>query len=290
MNTISGYLTERNIFTQVISKDDDVLHDHSFIEVFYITDGSAHHLCNGETTELMRGSIGFLRPSDQHMYIRDDGATCTHRDILIKVERFKDVCDMLDPALFSIFMESKNPFIFQLMPETLNKLEKDFSSFSAHPQAAIGGRILSKEPLLISETVNILVDYLIREKKDTPPWLNTLIGKLTNPKHFDLSLGEILDDSKICYDRTFLSRMFKKYTGCSMISYFMTSKINYSISLLIFTDMPITDIASQSGFSNVTYFNKQFKRFFGISPTQYRKNFEQGIIEKETSLQPPSED
>lgn len=282
MNTISGYLSECSLFTQVINSGDDVLHDHTFVEVFFIIEGAAHHVCNGTSTELIRGSIGFLRPKDQHMYIRNSGTPCVHRDILISVPRFKEFCDMLDPQLFDYFMNSSHPFLFQLMPETLSRFEKLFNSFSAHPNAVIGGTILSKESLLISEVINVWIDHIISEKKDAPTWFTTLQNKLSNPKYFCYTLSEIINLSNTCYDRATLSRMFKKYAGCSMISYFLASKINYSVSLLTFTDMPITEIASLSGFSTVTYFNKLFKQSLGITPSQYRKNTKQGDASKKT--------
>ncbi|MCC8102873.1 MAG: helix-turn-helix transcriptional regulator, partial [Clostridiales bacterium] len=36
------------------------------------------------------------------------------------------------------------------------------------------------------------------------------------------------------------------------------------------TDIPVTDICYQSGFSNVSYFIKCFRKTFGVTPKQYR--------------------
>ena len=270
MNTITGYLSGRTLFTQLIDKDDDALHDHTFIEIFYVTEGSARHICNGKTTELMRGTVGFLRPTDQHMYIRDNGVGCTHRDILISTYCFEAFCNAINPALFHFFINSKEPFLFQLMPETFAKLERDFDSYSVHPNFALDGNIISKESLLISQIINIWVDYLVRDKHRNPTWYNTLLNRLSNPKYFHMTLTEIIDSADINYERSNLSRMFKKYAGTSMISYYMASKINYSLPLLAYTDLPITEIASRSGFATITYFNRIFKQQLGTTPTQYR--------------------
>ena len=270
METITGYLTGRNIFTQLIDFDDDVLHDHSFIEIFYVTNGTARHLCNGEINTLIRGSIGFLRPFDQHMYIRDPNVPCEHRDILVSIECFREFCNRLDPSLFSLYMGNKQAFFFQLTPDSLNELEKGFSSFTVHPQATIADKIISKDSWLISHMVNLWFSNLIYEKSITPQWFKTLINKLSNPDYFSLSLSEIIEQTDLYYDRANLSRMFKKHAGCSMIAYSISAKINHAASLLTFTNMPITDIARQSGFASVTYFNKLFKKFWGMPPTQYR--------------------
>lgn len=289
MSTISGYLNGRNIFTQLIDCHDDVLHNHAFVEIFYVTDGTAQHFCNGKTTALNRGSIGFLRPFDQHMYIREPDVPCVHRDILISLESFQMFCNNLAPSLFPIFINSKQAFFFELTPRALSELEKIFSSFTAHPQATIGQEIIPKESWLISHMVNLWFSNLIYEQTITPTWFKTLINKLSNPDYFDLSLSEIIEQADLFYDRASLSRMFKKHAGCSMINYSITAKINHAASLLTFTPMPITDVARQSGFSSVTYFNKLFKRFWGISPTKYRtKTRETGISrEKRTAVTKP---
>lgn len=270
MNTITGYLSESTLFTQLIDEEDDVLHDHTFVEIFYVTEGSARHICNGKTTELIQGTIGFLRPTDQHMYVREKGVVCAHRDILISIDRFQAYCDTLSPSLFNFFMSHHEPFLFQLMPEVLTKLEKDFDSYSVHPNFAIDGRIIPKDSLLISQITNLWVDYLVRDKHRNPAWYNTLVNRLSNPKYFYHSLAEIIESANIDYEHSSLSRMFKKLSGTSMISYFMNSKISHAQQLLAYTELPITEIANRSGFSSITYFNKTFKQLLGVTPTQYR--------------------
>ena len=48
------------------------------------------------------------------------------------------------------------------------------------------------------------------------------------------------------------------------------AKLSFSVKLLQFTQEPITEVAIQSGFSTITYFNRVFKKCFGISPREYR--------------------
>ena len=46
--------------------------------------------------------------------------------------------------------------------------------------------------------------------------------------------------------------------------------LNQSKKLLLETDMTITDICQQCGFSDSAYFGKVFRRSFGITPGEYR--------------------
>ena len=245
MNTIFGYLGKTSLFTHLVGEDDDVLHDHTFVEIFYITQGSARHLCNGKTTELIKGTIFFLRPRDQHMYIREPGEICVHRDILIATRRFRDFCNIIDEDLFHLFMKGKQPLSFQLSSADFLNLEQEFADFETNPQVMITGRVFLKEPLMISKMVNLYADQLIAKKHDVPSWLAAILDKMNNPNNFYLSLHELLDDKEIYYEKAYLSRIFKKNMGCSMISYFTNAKLNHAISLLKFTSMPIADVATQ---------------------------------------------
>lgn len=66
------------------------------------------------------------------------------------------------------------------------------------------------------------------------------------------------------------SRCFKKNIGQSPMEYLIKYRLNQSKKLLLETDMTITDICQQCGFSDSAYFGKVFRRSFGITPGEYR--------------------
>jgi YesN/AraC family two-component response regulator len=71
---------------------------------------------------------------------------------------------------------------------------------------------------------------------------------------------------------SYLSTLFKKEMQKTFSEYLLEVRLNNSIRLLLSTHMSITDIAFTSGFSNQSYFIKMFKRNYGMTPAQYRKN------------------
>ncbi len=68
----------------------------------------------------------------------------------------------------------------------------------------------------------------------------------------------------------YFRREFKKYYGESPIEYIKRRKIEMACHLLCTELYSITDVASRSGFDNVSYFSSEFKRFMGCSPKEYR--------------------
>ena len=68
----------------------------------------------------------------------------------------------------------------------------------------------------------------------------------------------------------YLSHLFKKDTGSSLINYIIDRRIARSKELLAKGEMSIRDIAITCGFQNISYFSRQFKKSTGMTPRQFR--------------------
>lgn len=68
----------------------------------------------------------------------------------------------------------------------------------------------------------------------------------------------------------YLSQLFKEDTGINYRNYLITARINEAKSLLVTTQMTISQIAAAVGFSDYRAFTKVFKKYEGMLPTEYR--------------------
>ena len=73
------------------------------------------------------------------------------------------------------------------------------------------------------------------------------------------------------YNEKYLGRLFRQQMGLSFHAYLNARRLRQAAALLESTNRTVTDIAAAAGFNTVTYFNRQFRSFYGISPTEYRK-------------------
>lgn len=67
------------------------------------------------------------------------------------------------------------------------------------------------------------------------------------------------------------SRSFRRHTGITPIQYISRLRINLACQLLSDTSMPVTRICYESGFKNLSNFNRQFLNLKGVQPTAFRK-------------------
>ena len=72
------------------------------------------------------------------------------------------------------------------------------------------------------------------------------------------------------YNEKYLGRQFKAQVGVSFAEYLNRARVEQARELLLRTDADVIDIAMRTGFRNVSYFNRIFKRCFGITPREVR--------------------
>ncbi len=77
--------------------------------------------------------------------------------------------------------------------------------------------------------------------------------------------------SMVYLNADYLSHLFKKDTGSSLINYIIDRRIAHSKELLAKGEMSIRDIAITCGFQNISYFSRQFKKSTGMTPRQFKK-------------------
>lgn len=69
----------------------------------------------------------------------------------------------------------------------------------------------------------------------------------------------------------YLSRLFRRVTGQSIVDFINVRRIEAARRLLETTDLRISVVAEQTGFSTTAHFRRVFREQVGISPVQYRK-------------------
>ena len=70
---------------------------------------------------------------------------------------------------------------------------------------------------------------------------------------------------------TGLSRLFRNVTGMSCIDYVIEYRLTKAMGFLRSTDKPIIEIAYETGFNNISYFNRTFKKHCGQTPSEFRR-------------------
>jgi two-component system response regulator YesN len=87
----------------------------------------------------------------------------------------------------------------------------------------------------------------------------------------DLSLDMIA--SQVNLNPTYLSRSFKQHIGKTIVEYLTIKRLEASKKQLTDSDLNIKEIALSLGYNNINSYIRYFKKYEGITPGEYRKNY-----------------
>lgn len=94
----------------------------------------------------------------------------------------------------------------------------------------------------------------------------------------DITLQTVADHVHI--SRNYFSLLYKKHTQLNFIDYLIQLRVKRAKELLRNKTTKIYEVASESGFNDVKYFSKLFKKMTGLTPAEYREQC-QGIEHRE---------
>lgn len=82
----------------------------------------------------------------------------------------------------------------------------------------------------------------------------------------------VIDDiAKACgYSEFYTMKLFKQYTGETIVDYANKYRVYVALNKLLTTNKSVREIAQEVGFTNISYFNRQFKRTYNLTPLSIR--------------------
>ncbi|MCX7796183.1 MAG: helix-turn-helix transcriptional regulator, partial [bacterium] len=159
------------------------------------------------------------------------------------------ICDMIELG----FSESK---LSQLLVEFIERVNSFYDIID------------------LAEAFYLLVNYLANFAIKRECKLNPIILKVkeiidSSEDLSDITLNKISQLVNVNY--AYLSRLFKKELGVHFTEYINKERIKRAFPLLFDKQKRIQDIAICSGFKDIQQFERIFKRFYNMTPLQYRK-------------------
>ena len=74
------------------------------------------------------------------------------------------------------------------------------------------------------------------------------------------------------FSPSYCSKYIKRKCGMNFLEYLNIQRVERARELLRATDIPVTEIAWQTGFSSLQSFNRVFRSYVSMSPSEYKKS------------------
>lgn len=128
---------------------------------------------------------------------------------------------------------------------------------------------------VIIPPLGLMIEKVFQEFRNESDDEYNMILQFLNEFHSSITLSDLC--KHFGRSKSHISHMFKNRSGISLSEYCNDLKLRDAKKLLASTDIPITQIALDSGFSSTSYFIHLFNKKFGISPLKYRKSKVQSL-------------
>lgn len=127
-----------------------------------------------------------------------------------------------------------------------------------------------KVSTIIESYINAALKFLPTSSHSENPLIDNIKRYIRENIEYDVDFSDIA--SVFHYNDKYLGRLFKAKTGVTFKGYANSLRISKAKTYLKESDLSVIDISARSGFNNVTYFNRLFKKAVGVTPVQYRKS------------------
>lgn len=270
---------EAEHFHILIAETSDVKrHGHDFLELSYILRGRMIHDIAGIQSELEAGDYFIVDYGTEHAYQQVSEEPLSVVNLLFYPE-------FLDRMLSGSrrFEDVVNSYLLRFRYETLRSSP---TGKTFHDEDGRVGRIV--ETLVREYEGNaqgaveycrcLLVELLILtmrkigSDRDRPTVTDTVQKIMSCVKENyarELRLSELAKEYH--YSLSGLSKKFTDEAGMGFSQYVQRIRIERSCHLLETTDLRISEVAAQVGYSNGKFFNQIFKEALGTTPREYRK-------------------
>ncbi|MDU0353435.1 AraC family transcriptional regulator [Paraglaciecola aquimarina] len=204
-------------------------------QIIYANKKFVEHLgCHSLHQVIGKSDVAFFPPHIAKQFITDDQSVMNGKVITDRLE-----LNMLNSGEFAWFSTSKRPLF--------NKEQVIVGSFGFTQLLSKASKVLSS-----IDAIKEPIEY-VRENY-----------------HQEISIEQLAKLAFISVSA--LERRFKKYLSKTPKQFINEVRLENARRMLIETRLPIAEIAYRCGFSEHSYFSRQFKLQFGILPSQLRES------------------
>ncbi len=251
-------------------------HWHDEMEIICIEDGMGLVRLNREILRVKKGDLLLVNPGVLHGIKTDSKHTLYFKSIVFDLAFLQGPPgDLCQEQVISPLAENRAEFTHCISIGDSNYDNICRLFYQIHDCHRL------KEPYYFVRLKSLLYNF----------FYEMLVGNYIIPADTEqnknlLSIKQVLDYMERHYQETisakslalmsnfseyYFMKMFRQYTGKTLIEYLNDLRLEKAKALLIHSDESVTQIAMKVGFNNTSYFIKKFQQANGISPGSYRK-------------------
>ncbi len=249
------------------------LHTHNFFEIFFCLSSNMRFLINETVYSLRENDLILLNSADVHGIINDTNLLFERYVIEFDPNYTADFCQYYN--VLEVFETESHPHILHLNTNQTQIFLSLFNKLYSYenPQDTYAWPLYRKIAFaeLMLQINNFASNSNIPAIEDEDPKTNrmqNILSYINNHLSDNLSITSLAE--RFYISPSYLSSIFKTFTGYSVNNYIINQRIILATKLLK-QNLSVQEVADKSGFYNYAHFIRTFKKYTGYAPKQYMK-------------------
>lgn len=254
-----------------------ISHWHEDLEFILVKKGKMTYSVNGEPVELTEGRGILVNSRQLHFGFSGERRECEFLCILLSPELLRGNRWFYQTCIEQITRNPHNPYLCLeangWQGQILEKLDELYRIYQEEETEALCCFRTMEIFCFMMEKVyeNLPVERPLPVKENAElDALRNMMGYIEEHFMQSVTLEDIALAGACCKSRC--SALFRKYLRDTPITYMTKLRLQKSLTLLFGSDACITDIAYENGFCGGSYYCEIFRKYYGMSPLQYRKH------------------
>lgn len=250
------------------------MHQQETWELAYIITGAGIRIIGDVIENFSAGEVILIPPNVPHCWsfnknVHDNEGKIENICIFISPDFFENL-KLYFPEFETLISEiQQNPNALSFSGEALKNLQDLIIKMSSQNKLEqLSSLLLILGKISSSQTSNIVGSRAVKRKNEKK--LQEIYMFILNNFHRNIELGTVAEIAGM--PKSTFCLFFKKMTGKSFMAYLTDFRIESACQMLLKTKINISEICVASGFNDIPYFNRTFKKIKNMTPTEYRKN------------------
>lgn len=244
-------------------------HTHDFDELVIVKSGHGLHVINSQPIFIKTGDVFYVKKGEYHFY--DELGTLKLINILINPEVDFTYLKNITPLLSQLTSDSFNDYAWLDNAGLAKVIDLATNIFDEKHISENKQAFTVKQESLLLSLISLIIDYKHADADTTEYKVNKILKYVQNDCFSEIDWHALSERFEIP-QRT-LFRHLKDKTGLTPENYLKRLRLISARKQIRETDISITNIAFDCGFSNSNHFATAYKSVFGNTPSQEREKY-----------------
>lgn len=245
----------------------------------YIVSGDRRWISTETIRTTHAGDCGISKPHVYHHNCSMSDIPYDRYVLKVRTEAFQPIIDIIGESELDVICSNYLHFTKdsqQIIQAMYDEILKEYTKNAPHSQLVLLGMVYKLFFYMYENHIPSDSDEHTLYIKKFDDRIQDALVYIENNLEYGSSVEEVA--AHVSLSASHFSRLFKSVTGASYTDYLTDVRLQHTQILLATSSLSINEIASKIGVNNGNYLCTIFKKRFGITPSEYRKEIRDNTL------------